>query len=285
MTSVKGRIHHLEQLVVELMNNKTSPDNKLIDASLGQGSRITPPESGGEDAYSRESVSLQSIDEPASSLGQLKIRGTETSYVGSAHWESVLESISDLKNELDNDDDDNNFEPTDWHDGSDIPSMSGDAGSNSILHSPIRLTKSELLAALPSRAVVDLLVSTWWNSSDPFKTLIHKVQFEREYRQFWREPSKAPTMWLGLLYAIMSLACFFRLQSTNDLTSPLASSICAEAGRYHDLSASAAVLADYTVPKAYVIECLLLYSGSWRIKGAGAALDVWLLLGVTVRSE
>lgn len=272
------------------MNSKASSNEKRADTShqgsnrsttLEDGTRshtstaqFTPPESGGEDTSSRESVS-QSTEDPASSFGQIKITGTETSYVGSAHWASILDSISDLKNELD--DNDAEIESNEWQNESNLSS----SNANSLLRSPMRLTKPELLHALPPKHIVDKVLATWFNSSDPFITLIHKIQFENEYRQFWKEPSKAPVMWLGLLYAIMSLGCFFRLHSTKSLDSPTAFSICAEADRYHDLSAAAAILADYTIPQAFTIECLLLQGGSWRMKAA--ALDVWLLLGVTVR--
>lgn len=261
-------------------------NNRVASDARNFADKLTPPDSGEGFSFGDETLTPQSNDDTAkSAIGRLKINGTETNYVGSAHWASILDSISSLKSELENDSDhgaDSEPELDEWQHEDGLGTNSKSISNvGSLLRSPARLDKAQLLAAVPPKHVVDQLVAAWFNSHDPFKSIIHKIQFENEYRQFWEDPSKTPVMWLGLLYAILSLGSLVRLQMSSHLISPLASSNGAEEDRYHELSAAAMVLADYTTPKPFTIECLLLYTGAWRIKAA--ALDVWLLLGVAIR--
>jgi hypothetical protein len=57
--------------------------------------------------------------------------------------------------------------------------------------------------------------------------------------------------------------------------------VLAEVNKYHSLSASAAVLADFTRPKEYTIECLILYAAGLRSNNA--FVNVWLMIGLIVR--
>lgn len=268
-------------------SRNASIDHDLSESSenrdgRGTSDQFTPPDSSGEDNNLRVGFTgpPPAVNSASTAFGKLKINGSETSYVGSAHWASILDDISDLKRELDDDDDE--LEPDEWQHVNDLTAPSAlEESSNigSLLRSPKRLTKAELLSSLPPKAVVDQLVSAWFNSHDPFRPIVHKVQFENEYRQFWQDPHRTPDMWLGLLYAIMSLGSVVCLRSLKDFTSPIA--MWADSERYQDLCAASLVLADYTTPKAFTIECLMLYAGYSREKAS--ALDLWLLTGVIIR--
>ncbi|KAK3104332.1 hypothetical protein LTR53_018445, partial [Teratosphaeriaceae sp. CCFEE 6253] len=87
-------------------------------------------------------------------------------------------------------------------------------------------------------------------------------------------------MWLGLLFAILSLAASFGLRDA-DPSSPPAQKVLAEVHRYHSLSAGAAVLADFTKPREYTIECLIVYTAGLRSNDA--FVNVWLMIGLLVR--
>ena len=87
-------------------------------------------------------------------------------------------------------------------------------------------------------------------------------------------------MWLGLLFAILSLAESFSLRDA-DPSSALAQRCLEKVNRYHDLSASAAVLADFTKPKQHTLECLITYTAGLRSNNA--FVNVWLMIGLIVR--
>jgi hypothetical protein len=304
--NVKGRIRQLENLVVDLMNQNQRQVQKLpngqserratIDSNASTGppySQPTPPsdldnspQDSEQSQQSRESV--EDVDSATAPFGQMKISKNEISYVGESHWGAILNSISDLKRDIGEEDEED--DPADspeqtvnsWesvpiggvqpHSSTGLGFMLGD-GNRSV-------TREELIQSVPEKRKADRLLSLWFNSPDPFRPIIHAPTFQDEYKRFWKTPDETPTMWFGLLYAILSLAASFGLRD-NDPRSSEAQAILADVNKYHSLSASAAVLADFTKPKSYTLECLILYSAGLRSNNA--FVNVWLMVGLIVR--
>ncbi|KAF3070700.1 hypothetical protein GL218_00031 [Daldinia childiae] len=144
-----------------------------------------------------------SPDSEAGASGEPPNGGTLTdspagvSYVDGAHWTALLDSISELKDY--------------FQDGPE----SGPHSQNPLQPIPdygpcplllygrfTQSSKGEILSVLPTRSVVDSLVSKFFSSIDLTPALLHSGQF---IRQFWEDPSAASIMWIGLLFAIM---CF-----------------------------------------------------------------------------
>jgi hypothetical protein len=170
----------------------------------------------------------------------MKISKDEISYVGESHWGAILNSISDLKRELGDDDGDDGEDADKNSSGQSqavetgawtssvpqngIPSvpMGGvqphaTTGLGFMLGDATTVTKEQLISGVPEKKVADRLLSLWFNSPDPFKPIIHAPTFQDEYKRFWRNPNEAPIMWLGLLFAIMSLAASFGLRHVRKL--------------------------------------------------------------------
>ena len=306
--NVKGRIRQLESLVVDLMNQNRGSQSQTSTASDKRGSRDsngtatqstapfsqpTPPSDNdtspqeGEQTQ-RRSGSPDDVDSATTPFGQMKISKGEISYVGESHWGAILNSIGELKRELSEDEEDEP-DPDDSPEATmnswgSVP-MGGvqphaTTGLGFMLGEATTVTKEQLINSVPEKRVADRLLSLWFNSPDPFKPIIHAPTFQDEYRRFWRSPKDTPTMWLGLLYSIMSLASSFGLRD-NDPNSAEAQAILADVNKYHSLAASAAVLADFTKPKQYTVECLISYTAGLRSNNA--FVNVWLMIGLIVR--
>lgn len=241
------------------------------------------------------------VDQATTPFGQMRISKNEISYVGETHWNAILNSISDLKRDL-GDEDSNDGEDGE-HDSAyqpqlhllpDRPGFTGNVhawtmgsvqpyattGLGFMLGNHAPVTKEQLIASVPEKKVADRLLSLWFNSPDPFKPILHAPTFQEEYKRFWRNPNHTPIMWLGLLFSIISLSASFGLRET-DPNSEQAKRILQEVNRYHSLAASAAILADFTKPKEYTIECLVLYTAGLRSNNA--FVNVWLMIGLIVR--
>ena len=304
--NVKGRIRQLENLVVDLMNqNRTQTETSNTEekrdshdatARTGAFSQPTPPSDNDTTPPSATERSQQSGDSPedvdsaTTPFGQMKISKNEISYVGESHWGAILNSISDLKRDLGEEEElgedvgpDSTPESTmnSWGSIS-IGGIQPHAttGLGFMLGNSTTVTKEQLISSVPEKKTADRLLSLWFNSPDPFKPIIHAPTFQDEYKRFWKSPKDTPIMWLGLLYAIMSLASSFGLRD-NDPDSPQAQSILQEVNKYHSFAASAAVLGDFTKPKQYTLECLILYSAGLRSNNA--FVNVWLMIGLVVR--
>lgn len=270
-----------------------SRDGNGVASATAPFSQPTPPSDNdispqnGEQTE-RRSGSPEDVDAATTPFGQMKISKDEISYVGESHWGAILNSISDLKRDL-SDDEEEEPDPA----GSPESTLNGwgsvpmggvqphaTTGLGFMLGEATSVTKDQLIKAVPEKKVADRLLSLWFNSPDPFKPIVHAPTFQDEYRRFWRNPKDTPIMWLGLLFAIMSLAASFGLRDS-DPKSEQAQNILAEVNKYHTMAASAAVLADFTKPKQYTLECLILYAAGLRSNNA--FVNVWLMIGLVVR--
>jgi hypothetical protein len=305
-TNVKGRIRQLESLVVDLMNQqqKQPLSTPHTSRSPAARSRSAPSEviesvpyaeaasPGDIDAAPRSnSISLSTsgsdsgIDKP---FGHMSIKRDEVSYHGASHWQTILSSIADLRHELDQDEDDTDDPATNYgapesrtrerFNAKGSPTASHELGL--LVGSPENLTKDDLIKAMPDKRTADRLLSLWFNSSDSFRPTIHAPTYQEEYKKFWDDPNRACVSWLGLTFAIMSLAESFSLRGV-DPRGTEGKAVLVRVKRLHSLSASAAVLADFTTPKKYTLECLLFYMSGLR--GNDGFMKVWLTIGLIVR--
>jgi hypothetical protein len=306
--NVKWRIRQLESLVLDLMNQqKQAPSASETTASSVDHAGSTGSESGRQGPYTeltppsdldaglQAGDGSQNAESPESGVekpfGHMNISKDEISYHGVGHWQTILSSISDLKNELGDDEDGNGdqiaedeaqtTQSGDWQDafGNSIQSRpSTELGL--LVGNPIRVTREDLIKAMPEKRVADRLLSLWFNSPDPFKPIIHAPTYQEEYKQFWKDPKTASPSWLGLTFAILSLAESFGLRDA-DFGSAAAKACLARVEKLHSLSAAAAVLADFTTPKKYTLECLIFYTTGLRSNDG--FMKVWLMIGLILR--
>ncbi|KAI7483890.1 hypothetical protein KC351_g4835, partial [Hortaea werneckii] len=235
----------ISQVDNALFSEPTPPsDSDIGSQPVNAGSQDWQAASRGETSPSFQD---DLVDAAITPFGQMKVSKNEISYVGGNHWNAILNSISELKQDLGEDRESNEDEegdddaegdvsPTQVRRGSQGPWSHGysadsasppdfrgqtqpSVGMGFIFESAGAVTKEQLIAAIPDKRTADRLLSLWFNSPDPFKPIIHAPTFQEEYKRFWREPKSTPTMWLGLLFSILSLAASFALRDS-DPSSP-----------------------------------------------------------------
>lgn len=237
---------------------------------------------------SQEAASPESgVEKP---FGHMSISKDEISYHGASHWQTILNSISDLKNELGDDEgaeDQATGEELSETGGSSWQGISGHPPQQHsftelglLVGSPAFTTKEDLIKGMPEKRVADRLLSFWFNSPDPLKPAIHAPTFQDEYKQYWKDPQRAPVMWLGLTFGILSLAESFMLRDIDPNSAP-AKACLTRVNKFHSMAASAAILADYTTPKKYTLECLMFYTAG--IRSNDGFMKVWLMIGLILR--
>ncbi|KAI9687720.1 MAG: hypothetical protein M1822_001800 [Bathelium mastoideum] len=282
---MRGRVRHLERLIVDLMQTKGNGGTNGVQSRNGSSAG----ENGQVNGSSAENGEPNDQERAAEALGKMKISKNESIYIGSSHWAAILKDIEDVKEYLnedqcDSEDDDDCDDETQsppridnrwgYHSSTkDLEMMVGRGGARS---------KAQLLEEMPERPVVDRLIAEWFNSADPFLHIVHAPTFGEEYKNFWKAPQRTPTMWIGLLYGIMSLSVFFRYRSEGDGCKP-SKAITETIDRYLDLATSAMVLADYTGGKPYTIECMLVSASNQYLLSADRQDRVWITLGLTIR--
>lgn len=134
--------------------------------------------------------------------------------------------------------------------------------------------KRQLLTHLPPKVDLDRYVTTWFNVVDSARLMVHAPTFQREYVNFWHDPSTVSPSWLGLLFSVASLGAEVSGQAQQDPVT------LAQAEEMRRLASHSFVLADYAAPQPYIIEGLLLLIKSLLLKYHDTVSESWLLMGL-----
>lgn len=259
---MRGRIRNLEQLVVNLINQKAA------DKPAGSISEA------------QQDVDSEAHGQPSSDFfARLDIghTGTQT-YAGSNHWTGILNQITEVKKSLEDHlrGDIDEREEEEWD--------HLNARSTVTFGIPKPTSKAMLIQELVDvgKKDVDRLLALWFNSVDPLLFIIHAPTFLEEYKQFWKDPSSTPIMWIAMLFSIMALGIIVgpRSQGTpfdddDHMSSP--------AHKFQQLASSAMVLADIAKSQPYTLETLMIYGECEFLKRDDRHSKIWLMNGVVLR--
>ncbi|KAL4935595.1 hypothetical protein BDV06DRAFT_125395 [Aspergillus oleicola] len=258
-TNLHGRISELESLVMTLMKGQSLPSPPAPTSPR-------PSSLSFADALPEIRRPNESQDEAASPAdpGTLKLRESGTSYVQSAHWEAILTKIRGLKEDL-------------------VTNSKAPPGSH-LFYGPNRhATRDEILAAVPSRPVVDRLMALHFDSYIITPYLIHGKKFLREYKKFWEDPSATSIAWIGLMFSMLYIAA--QLQTfTIDFTDGRAESLKMEYLTMKDVFrekvVQSLILARYTTGGPYILETLITVLTGEFVLLKDSATDGWLLISM-----
>ncbi|KAF2192492.1 hypothetical protein K469DRAFT_731017 [Zopfia rhizophila CBS 207.26] len=277
--NMRGRIRNLENLVVNLINQKAQE----------QGTRDDTSEAA--EGQAGDTVAQKEADDEANveSFGKLRIShaGAETNYVGAGHWSSILKEIEDVKDSLDNEEEGDEPSEEVWDDCN--------ARSTVTFGMPRPITKGQLIQEMPPKDEVDRLLPLWFNSADPLLYIIHAPTFQEEYKQFWKDPSSTSVMWIALLYSAMALGIILGPRNPG-LNAHAAAYDCSSgsvfdktdhmgsaANKYQQLASSAMVLADIAKSQPYTLETLMIYGECEFLRRDDHHSKIWLMNGVVIR--
>ncbi|KAF4447325.1 putative Zn(II)2Cys6 transcription factor [Fusarium austroafricanum] len=259
-TNLQGRITELESLVVTLMKGQSLPSpaatQSPIPSSLSSANVI--PE-----------IRRQPQDEASSPAdpGTLEVREFGTSYVQSVHWEAILAKIRGLKEDLVTD---NKPPPT----------------GSYLFYGPNRhATRDEILAAVPSRPVVDRLMALYFDSGIVSPYITHSKKFVREYEAFWENPSATSIAWIGLMFSMISIAA--RLQAAaiefpnrRIGTDSLKAEYLTMREAFREKAIQCLILARYTMGGPYILETLITVLAGDVILLKDGVSDGWLSISL-----
>lgn len=266
---VHGRINQLEKLVTSLMSAKND-DHRTKPTTPAFSTASSLLRSGWDDG----SADTEAPKTPV----HMTLETDETQYTDSGHWMSILDSIAELKGELD-------------QIAADVPPQDNvieDAGPELLLGLKRYTTRQDIIAGLPPRSEADQLVESYWKFVNVAPTIMHRPKFQREYTEFWKNPNGAPIMWLGLLYGLFSIA--IRIQSLFDeqeagSLDPTQPSLSQARQDFFRLKvAQCLVLGNYTKCPPYTMETMLSYFVTEHLRSRDAQHGMWLLVGMLVRT-
>lgn len=253
--------------MTSLMNERNSGDrtaNHALSAALSPFSPILTDDGANAEA-------------PKTPV-HMTLETDETQYTDSGHWMSILDSIAELKGELD----DIASDPPPENDEDSNP------GPELLIGLKSRPTRQEILASLPPRAEADQLLAMYWKFVDVASTIMHKPKFLRDYDQFWTRPNETPIMWIGTLYGVFAIA--IRIQSLMEehdagISDPFQRTFSqARQDLYRQRVAQCLVLGNYLKCPPYTMETFLSYFVLEYLRSRDTQHGIWLLVGMLVRT-
>ncbi|KAJ5507139.1 hypothetical protein N7527_009282 [Penicillium freii] len=309
-TNMQDRINRLESLVLKLMHQnesspRESPLGDLRQATPDQGSRSDRSELRGKlEPITAVGYETQHDVSPSPShYGSFRTPETSVNYVSSSHWAAVLDSITDLRNHIVQDEE---VHPRVWDS---VRPPASSPKPQLLYSSAMHETSASILKCLPPRPTVDRLISCYFNILDiapgtmiwiqadltNYRELgiVHSGKFLRQYEEFWKAPNKAPILWIGILFAIMCLSTQFQQAfptTTEPSPTPGHSRKASQAGgsqalveTYKDKVIQCLLLGHYTKGGPYVLETLILYFLVENFHLKDMEIGIWVLVGNIVQ--
>ncbi|KUJ17518.1 uncharacterized protein LY89DRAFT_583987 [Mollisia scopiformis] len=262
VVSLKNRLQHLESLVKDAMTTQSPAAQGAFSNPPNTPIGIVTDSSG--DTHNQD----QANGHNTLASGQVLLKNGQT-YVGATHWAAILEDIEEVKGFFEE-----SLEDADKGQSSHYNSLLWN------IRSP--LGKADMLANLPPRLAVDRLVSRYFNSASPALFIVHRPTFNKHYRQFWLDPEGTPIIFVGLLYAFMTIATLSGLASgeTHPDTRGTPSHMLRA---YHENCVQCIVLSDYTKPTRYTLETMMIYGEAEFLMSRDDQVHCYLLMAVGVR--
>ncbi|KAF5634647.1 hypothetical protein F52700_5840 [Fusarium sp. NRRL 52700] len=289
--SVGDRIQQLEELVRTLLaQQQSTPDldpNALIRERLVQAnsprSVSTIPQASLDDGTLSPTITHapisqrnSSADSPAPSPSEpgsmrLNSHGIGASYVGSVHWAAILDSISELRDHYEEEEEARMLATNDH--------ILLQSPGPRLLYEPVHATKADLLASIPARPVVDRMVARYFNTQGVIPSILHSVHFLQEYDKFWQDPQAMPCIWIGLLFSVMCVATLCQ-HSIEDPTNP---EFQERVRLFREQTLHSLILGQYTKGGEYVLEALINYLICESFMSQDDETGLWLVQGIIVQ--
>jgi hypothetical protein len=167
IATVQDRVRQLEDMVKALLNSQTTLARDLFvsEKAPSSASPAGLVKDGGFTQSAAPSPHIQ-IDPnvPKASMGKFTSEKDEVNFVGSEHWEAILENIAELKIDLETPDTTEmlDFKPQ-------------------LLFGRNHASRSEIISSIPSKSICDLLISRWFKKMDmaPSKLIIHLTDIQK----------------------------------------------------------------------------------------------------------
>ncbi|CEJ93328.1 hypothetical protein VHEMI08921 [[Torrubiella] hemipterigena] len=281
---MQNRIDRLEGLVLSLMHNGSSSSE---GPSTGDTRHQSMSQSAsGSSVKMEQDEDLQAVEESddeeslSKSLGFLKVDPAKgkSMYIGAEHWHTILADIADVKNYFSThkEEMESSYEKV-----KSSKTMSAREGPT-LLFGAIPASEIELRNGLPLKHTVLALCSRYFNSMDNAVSVIHGPTFIEQLKTHWKDPSKTPMMWLGLLYSVLCLA-MLSYGKVGDEPGEYRGKTTEMAEEFRLRTVQCLMKADYTRPVDYTVETMLLYLLGEYTSRWDADLGLWMIHSMVIR--
>ncbi|KAI9694440.1 MAG: hypothetical protein M1822_000056 [Bathelium mastoideum] len=263
--------------------NQAAGPAAAVAAISGSGSAESPDaqiDLNGDDMIREEQEGEDSeVEQVARSMGIMKVDNGRAIFISDAHWYAILSDIAEVKNYFN---EHHKQYQEQYHKVHAKTAGEDKAGTAFLLRAERPADRKELATSFPSKSDADRLVARYFNIYDPGTHIIHGPTFQKQYDQHWLTPNETPVIWLGMVYAMMTLA----LQSysrAGDEPPEYRGKTWEMSADFRKLTAQCLLLADFTQPLMHVLETLILHVQAEYARTKDAETGVLFLVTILVR--
>ncbi|KAH7152010.1 fungal-specific transcription factor domain-containing protein [Dactylonectria estremocensis] len=276
--SMTERLKTLEDLITSLAQKSQSKPPDTIMTLAKNRSRtdaaMTTDSDAGSDAHVRPKDEVET-------LGGGLLSGLQASYTDSSHWSSILEDIKDIREQLSSSfpQERTSTATASLTDATEV-SLEDESQHETdlFLGCTVPLDLQQVLRSLPSRRICDSLVSCYFRSQYTILPILHPIKFQREYESFWETPNETSTVWIGLLFSVLSLAAMlFEFSDTSRSSEhPPANALSKSAEQ-------CLVLGKYSTTNEHSLEALIIHLQGCFLRSNDSDVNLWFQAGAIIR--
>lgn len=198
--------------------------------------------------------------------------GSWTSYSGPTSWSTLVESIRDIRDVLDADDEEEM--------GSSEPSIAREPDVVFGDSTPVSI--DEVIQALPPRQDMDRLVAAYFNAKSVAVPFLHTQQFKRRYDKFWESPESTSLLWISTLLSILSCAAL--IVGTKGMAAmPSSPGVLAASRMYTHMAVRCLVSGRYLEAKPLSVEAIVMLAHSCNVQRKDSDPAIWTLYALAIR--
>ena len=184
-----------------------------------------------------------------------------TQYAGSTHWSAILEDIHELKVAL--------AGSTGRSEADDPPSpkrflLNGEL----IFGSPTHYSLQQILHQyLPPKAELDRLLASYFRGRTFIVPFIHTYHFQRQYSEFWTDPTRVNPLWLSLLFSICFVGSL--IEGTTAPPRSPEDALSIDSSTLHTASGQCLALGVYHRPQQFAPEATAMHAHCMNMQTLG----------------
>lgn len=268
---VQTRLAKLEEMVKDLAAGSTeSGGGGVKDEHEGAAGPLKPAAAtaAAHSAASSAATTTTTATVPSSTAAPGD--GVQAKYRGATSWEALVESIHDIQNVLEVEDE---MPPPE----EEASNQEKPSAPDIFLGDAHQITMQDVLRILPDRAEADKLVTVYFNAKFLAVPFIHVHHFRRRYEAFWADPSSTNFTWLSMVASILSIgAMIANVKGTTTTTTR-------DPKRYMALSARCLMTGEYLKAKAFSVEALMMFAHARNVLREDSDSTIWAFFSLAVR--
>lgn len=196
-----------------------------------------------------------------------------TIYTGSTHWSAILDDIHELKTAL------GGPHRVEDEQRSILTTPEPDFQTEIIFGSAQEYSLQQIITQyLPSKLQIDKILAIYLQGETYIAPFIHAHQFQRQYREFWRNTTAVNPLWLSMLFSVCCMGSLVGAAASTPRHG-----IENEFQSLHTGAAKCLVLGRYHHPQKFSLVALAMYCYCENLRTLDPSREVGAIVSMVVR--